>query len=106
VETVSAVDPVLADDGVRAAIDEAGKRIGMPPLALPSGAGHDAAQMSALGPMGMIFVPSRDGRSHCPEEWTELDAIVEGVRCLAMTLLILDRELGQHADRDGAILSI
>src|SRR5439155_148336 len=33
-----------------------------------SGAGHDAQYMAAIGPAGMIFVPSRDGRSHCEEE--------------------------------------
>jgi N-carbamoyl-L-amino-acid hydrolase len=41
--------------------------------------------------MGMIFVPSRGGRSHCPDEWTELEHIVTGVQVLAATVLDMDR---------------
>jgi N-carbamoyl-L-amino-acid hydrolase len=37
-------------------------------------------------PMGMIFVPSRGGLSHCPEEWTDLDQCVTGVTVLANAL--------------------
>ncbi len=55
-----------------------------------SGAEHDAAHLAALAPMGMIFVPSRDGRSHCPEEWTDIEAIGVGVHALARTLVELD----------------
>jgi len=42
--------------------------------------------------MGMVFVPSRDGRSHCPEEWTDLDQVARGADVLAATLLELDRD--------------
>jgi N-carbamoyl-L-amino-acid hydrolase len=41
----------------------------------------------------MIFVPSRGGRSHCPEEWTDLPDITAGIGVLGETLRILD---GQH----------
>jgi len=34
----------------------------------------------------MIFVPSRNGRSHSPDEFTSLDDIVPGVRLLTETL--------------------
>ena len=59
--------------------------------AIPSGATHDAVHIARLCPMGMIFVPSREGRSHCPEEWTELDDILTGVRVHTGTLIALDR---------------
>jgi acetylornithine deacetylase/succinyl-diaminopimelate desuccinylase-like protein len=39
----------------------------------------------------MIFVPSTDGRSHCPKEWTGLDHIAAGVHLLTATLLRLGR---------------
>ena len=39
----------------------------------------------------MIFVPSRDGRSHCPEEFTDSSDIVSGIQVLAHTLVELDR---------------
>jgi acetylornithine deacetylase/succinyl-diaminopimelate desuccinylase-like protein len=62
--------------------------------ALPSGAGHDAAHIAAIAPAGMIFVPSRDGRSHCPEEFTEIDDISRGIHALTASLVGLDgREL-------------
>jgi N-carbamoyl-L-amino-acid hydrolase len=40
--------------------------------------------------MGTVFVPSRAGRSHCPEEFTELPHIAAGVEVLAGTLVALD----------------
>ena len=60
---------------------------------LPSGAGHDANQLAAIAPVGMIFVPSRDGRSHCPEEWTDFDDITRGVEALARALLAFDHSM-------------
>ena len=47
-----------------------------------SGAGHDAQYMAAIGPAGMVFVPSRDGRSHCEEEFTAMDDIEYGANTL------------------------
>jgi len=38
----------------------------------------------------MIFVPSVDGRSHCPEEMTKLSDITTGIDVLAQTVLALD----------------
>jgi N-carbamoyl-L-amino-acid hydrolase len=57
---------------------------------LPSGAGHDANQLARIAPIGMIFVPSKDGRSHCPEEWTSFDEIALGVKALGRALLRFD----------------
>ncbi len=95
VEAVSSEDPVPVDARVRTAITAAIDRLGLPWLELPSGAGHDAVFMAALGPIGMIFVPSRDGRSHAPEEWTDLEQVAVGVHALTQTLL----ELDSSADR-------
>ena len=47
-----------------------------------SGAGHDAQYMAAIAPTGMVFVPSRDGRSHCEEEFTAMDDIEYGANTL------------------------
>ncbi|WP_237690570.1 Zn-dependent hydrolase [Paenibacillus caui] len=62
-------------------------------MPLPSGAGHDANQMALICPIGMIFVPSKDGRSHCPEEWTDWDEVALGVEALAKAVLISDNEM-------------
>lgn len=91
VEWTGVTRPVPSDPGVRAAIVAAAERLGLPTLTVPSGAGHDAAFLARLAPMGMVFVPSRDGRSHCPEEWTDLDQVARGVDVLAAALLELDR---------------
>jgi N-carbamoyl-L-amino-acid hydrolase len=60
-------------------------------MPITSGAGHDAQEMAMLGPAGMIFVPSHEGRSHCPEEHSDLSDLVTGVRALAETLVAFDR---------------
>lgn len=49
---------------------------------MTSGALHDAAMMTLLTEVGMIFVPSRDGRSHTPKEWTDYEDIEQGVSLL------------------------
>jgi N-carbamoyl-L-amino-acid hydrolase len=66
--------------------------IGAPWMPIPSGATHDAVHMARLARMGMIFIPSRDGKSHCPEEWTEVNDIATGIRVLAGTILRMDAE--------------
>jgi len=59
-----------------------------------SGAEHDAAVMASLCPTVMLFVPSRGGRSHCPQEWTDSDDVLAGVQVLAETILRMDTQLG------------
>jgi N-carbamoyl-L-amino-acid hydrolase len=60
---------------------------------LPSGAGHDGVFVARIAPMGMIFVPCREGRSHSPEEWAEPGDCANGARVLAEALILLDRSL-------------
>ncbi|NIK77051.1 N-carbamoyl-L-amino-acid hydrolase [Paenibacillus castaneae] len=61
-----------------------------PVISLPSGAGHDANQLARIAPIGMIFVPSKDGRSHCPEEWTDIQDVAAGTQALGEALLWFD----------------
>ncbi len=56
---------------------------------IPSGAGHDSQNMAKLTPTAMIFVPSRNGRSHSPAEYTADDDVVAGADVLLATLLQL-----------------
>lgn len=61
---------------------------------MPSGAGHDANAMAHEGvPIGMIFVPSVDGKSHSGEEWTSPHHCDLGVDLLYRCILMLDQEL-------------
>jgi beta-ureidopropionase / N-carbamoyl-L-amino-acid hydrolase len=57
---------------------------------VPSQAGHDANHLAEIVPTGMIFVPSRDGRSHCPEEWTDFEDIVRGTEVLGQAIYEID----------------
>ncbi len=59
---------------------------GIGAMELHSGAGHDAQQIAALCPVAMIFVRSKGGRSHTPEEFSSIEDIVAGIRVLAGTL--------------------
>lgn len=72
--------PFHAD--VVGAIERAAKATGAPYRRIISGAGHDASYMGMLGPTGMIFVPSRGGRSHCEVEFTAMDDIEHGANAL------------------------
>lgn len=49
---------------------------------LSSGAGHDAAEMSRVWPMAMIFLRCRNGVSHCPEEYASPEDMEAGVQAL------------------------
>ena len=59
-----------SDPSVQSVIREAAKSAGLSTADLPSGAVHDAGEISRIAPMGMIFVPSHDGISHAPQELT------------------------------------
>jgi N-carbamoyl-L-amino-acid hydrolase len=72
--------PFAAD--VVAAIERSAKTTGAGYRRIISGAGHDAQYMGAIGAAGMVFVPSRDGRSHCEEEFTPMDDIEHGANTL------------------------
>jgi N-carbamoyl-L-amino-acid hydrolase len=77
------------DPGVVAAVERAAKATGAGYRRILSGAGHDAQYMAAIGPTGMVFVPSRDGRSHCEEEFTPMDDIEHGANTLLNAALEL-----------------
>jgi len=74
---------------VVAAIERAANAAGARWRHILSGAGHDAQYMAAIGPAGMIFVPSRGGRSHCEEEFTPMDDIEHGAATLFLAVLDL-----------------
>ena len=58
---------------------------------MPSGAGHDAQDMTHIAPTGMIFVPSAGGISHSPKEFTSPKDMANGANVLLQTVLAIDR---------------
>lgn len=63
--------------------------LGYENMALVSGAFHDAVMVANFAPIGMIFVPYRDGISHSPDEWADFEDIKKGADVLAHSLLEL-----------------
>ena len=87
---VTKSQPALTDTRIRKVIDESAKQLGLTTKSMQSGAGHDAQEIAEVCPVGMIFVPSRDGISHSPREFSKPDDITNGANVLLNTLLKLD----------------
>jgi N-carbamoyl-L-amino-acid hydrolase len=100
VETVceesAVVKPARTDAGMQSAIRDAAKSLGLTTMDLPSGAGHDAQELAAIAPFGMIFVPSRGGVSHSPKEFTSWADVANGAEVLYRTILIVDEKLDRR----------
>lgn len=76
-------------DNVMQAISDSAQALGLKHTKLASFAGHDAQVMSQVCPTGMIFVPSVDGISHNPKEFTREKDLISGANTLLHTLLNL-----------------
>jgi N-carbamoyl-L-amino-acid hydrolase len=83
------VPPTPFHPEVVAAVERAARSTGCRFRRILSGAGHDAQYMAAIAPAGMIFVPSRSGRSHSEEEFTPMDDIEHGANTLLRAALDL-----------------
>jgi N-carbamoyl-L-amino-acid hydrolase len=83
--------PAPTDTRIRTFIDESAEELGLTTLFMPSGAGHDAQDMAKITPTGMIFIPSVEGISHSPKEYSRPGDITNGVNVLLHTILKIDR---------------
>lgn len=73
-------------------LDGAADRLGARHRRMASGAGHDAAFLAKVTRAAMVFIPCRDGRSHTPEEWADIDDIALGAAVMLETVLRLDKD--------------
>ena len=89
VETILDIEPVPLADEVKACIAAAAQELGHTHMRLPAMAGHDAQVVGRVAKAGMIFVPSQDGRSHSPAEFTSDEDVERGANVLLLTLLKL-----------------
>jgi N-carbamoyl-L-amino-acid hydrolase len=89
VRRLSATTPARCAPRVQAAVEAACGRLGLAFLRLHSAAGHDAQNLAAVTEAGMIFIPSRGGRSHRVDEASDPEAIERGASVLLHTLLTL-----------------
>jgi len=81
------------DAGLQDLVRRSAATLGLATLDMPSGAGHDAQSLKGIAPLAMIFVPSRDGVSHAPTEFTSPGEITNGANVLLQTILGMDRLL-------------
>jgi len=89
IEEKSWLSPVSLDPALHAILLEEADKLGIGAVNMPSGAGHDAQTMQALCPSGLIFVPSRGGISHAPEEWSDWADIEKGAQLMLNALVRL-----------------
>lgn len=76
-------------------VAEAAAGLGLASVELGSGAGHDAQNLAAIAPTGMIFVPSTGGLSHQADQTTPPEQLADGARTLLGALRLADARLDQ-----------
>jgi ureidoglycolate amidohydrolase len=86
IEQINADPPTTCDEAIIAAVEASTADAGLSCQRMISRAYHDTTFMSLVCPVGMIFIPCRDGVSHRPEEYASPEAIRGGVEVLARTL--------------------
>jgi len=89
IRTLQEKAPVAMHPEVRALLARAAQDCGVQATDMVSGAGHDAQILAARCKVGMLFVPSIGGRSHCPEEATSPEHLELGTEVLAKALELL-----------------
>ncbi|RWI92340.1 Zn-dependent hydrolase [Mesorhizobium sp.] len=81
-ESLARFEPVTFDAGIVSLIEDGARAAGLSCRRMTSGAGHDAQMIARIAPSAMIFVPSRGGISHSPDEFTAADELVAGANVL------------------------
>jgi len=83
------LSPLKLDADIADRLEALSERHGLKARRMPSGAGHDAQTMQRFCPAGLIFVPSRNGISHAPEEHSEWADIEKGANLMLQALIDL-----------------
>lgn len=91
IKHASYTKPVLLSKKIAKIIEIAAKNQGIETLRMVSGAVHDSSVVAELTDAGMIFVPSKNGRSHCPEEYTDIKYIEIAANILLESVIELSK---------------
>ena len=78
--------PCHLSQEIIAVIDKAAHEMGILAKRMNSGAGHDAMNIAEKVKTAMIFVPTVNGISHSPLEWTNWEDVEKGIRVLTRTM--------------------
>jgi len=82
VTVLADVAPVKFDQAIQNAMIESCQRRNFSFTTMHSGAGHDAQLLSEKYKSGMVFIPSQNGISHSPEEFSTRSQIEKGLHVL------------------------
>lgn len=85
IRQVQSLPSVMSSPIVKEAIKDSLQELQHPVFELPSGAAHDAMVMGELTDIGMIFVRSKNGISHHPDEWSSFEDVAIGCEILFRT---------------------
>ncbi len=85
-------DTVYFDKELVGYVKESADELGTKNQLINSGAGHDAQFASYMMPTTMIFVPSKDGHSHCEPEFTTVEECTKGASVLLNAVLKTDKK--------------
>ncbi len=88
-EPISRISPVSCSSDVCSVIEEQAQKMNVKYMKIQSGAGHDAQIFGKYIPSSLIFIPSLNGISHSPDEWSSLEHIEIGTNLLLQTILKL-----------------
>ena len=88
-EETHRLEPAPMDAGLVELLERAAALEGASSMRMVSGAGHDAMILARHVPAAMLFVPSRRGVSHSPEEWTSERHCELGANVLRRALELL-----------------
>ncbi len=88
-EEVSRIQPVRCDPEILSCLTGKAESLKIAYETMPSGAAHDAQLIAGMAPVGMVFLPSRDGKSHSPAEWTAWQDIETGANLMLHSVIEL-----------------
>ena len=89
IKKITTVPPISIPPYLTELLEQNAQKLKLDYIFMPSGALHDCCNVSELGDVGIIFIPSIDGRSHVPEEETRYEDIKAGSDLLLASLLQL-----------------
>lgn len=84
---LSEIQPVKCDPSVIQNLKNVADELKIPSLQMASGAAHDSQFMATITRAAMVFVPSKEGRSHSVAEWTDMEHIEKGANVMLNSLI-------------------
>jgi beta-ureidopropionase / N-carbamoyl-L-amino-acid hydrolase len=84
---------IRLSESVQGIFEQTIRDLGLPVRRLPSTTTHAASWFGDIGPSGMLFIPSREGISHTPNEWTDAADCMVGIAVLGDAVLRIDERV-------------